>query len=95
MKTYKELKEFINDLESDLDRYYKYPNNDFLINAIIKENENCLKFYKRIKYKFENKFKYSLSWCCKYNKEYDLKKFLKHNEKVLKPYHLNKELLTI
>ncbi len=52
MKTYKELKEFINDLESDLDRYYKFPYNDFLINAIIKENENCLKFYKRIKHKF-------------------------------------------
>ena len=95
MKTYKQLKEFINELESDLNRYYKYDINDFLINAIIKENENLLKYYERIKYKFECKFKYSLAWCCKYKKQYDFEKYLKHNENSLKPYHLNKELIHI
>ena len=95
MKTYKELKELVNSLESDLNRYSKYPSNDFLINAIIKENENLLKYYERIKFKFECKFKYSLSWCCKYNKQYNFEKYLKHNESKLKPYYLNKELINI
>ena len=36
MKTYKQLKELVNSLQSDLNRYSKYPSNDFLINAIIK-----------------------------------------------------------
>jgi len=95
MRTYKQLKELVNNLESDINRYYKFAGNDFLTNAIIKENENLLKYYERIKFKFECKFKYSLSWCCKYNKQYDFKKYLKHNESKLKPYYLHKELINI
>ena len=98
MKTYKELKEFINDLELELNSfnnaYHIYPSNDFL-SASVKEYENLLKYYERIKYKFECKFKYSIAWCCKYKKQYDFKKYLKHNENSLKPYHLNKELIHI
>jgi len=100
MKTYKELKSYQSELEVELDKLNNpifqgdYQTQCFFKYSIITVKKELNKINRYLR-KFECKFKYSLTWCCIYKKQYDFEKYLKHNEMKLKPYYLHKELIHI
>ena len=77
MQTYQDLKNYEKDLTIELDRLSKYKG-DYSDNIFNKHMQSeirkeLIKIERYIN-KYELKFKYSLAWCCKYNKEYDFNK---------------------
>lgn len=77
MQTYQDLKNHENELQNQLDRLSKYKG-DYSDNIFNKHMQNEIRKelikIERYIYKYELKFKGSLTWCCKYNKEYDFNK---------------------
>jgi len=71
MQTYQDLKNYENELQNELDILIYNDSNSYFNKYMIKDIEKELIKIERYINKFKLKFKYSMAWCCKYNKQWN------------------------